>query len=239
MCIFHPNEVLEYFRGFEVESFQSLAAPSQMQQPGILGFWPGVVYWLHPRRIWARQRIGWQRKSKQNRRGQNPCSLRASEAGMGIRLVQKNENPIKSRGLISRLIKHHFPYSTCQKSGQLPHFRTSSTCEAAALMFSKHAVQSFLWRSLMFEMLVSVFRMTIGAMTGDLDPLDMGFSQNTCGAKFRAPPVTGGPDHILAFAKELCDGSIHPSDMKLGGYLITITVIVVWCTKPSNHILSN
>ena len=109
MCIFHPNEVLEYFRGFEVESFQSLAAPSQMQQPGILGFWPGVVYWLYPRRIWARQRIGWQRKSKQNRRGQNPCSLRASEAGMGIRLVQKNyENPIKSRGLISRLIKHHF-----------------------------------------------------------------------------------------------------------------------------------
>ena len=63
--------------------------------------------------------------------------------GWEFGLSKKNENPIKSRGLISRLIKHHFPYSTCQKSGQLPHFRTSSTCEAAALMFSKHAVQSF------------------------------------------------------------------------------------------------
>ena len=35
---------------------------------------------------------------------------------------------------------------------------------------------------------------------GLLDRMKLGFSQATCGAKFRAPPADG-PDHILGFGK--------------------------------------
>lgn len=49
---------------------------------------------------------------------------------------------------------------------------------------------------------------------GDLDPLDLGFSQAACSRKFRAPPVAGGPEHILGLAAALCDGSIRSSDVR-------------------------
>ena len=45
---------------------------------------------------------------------------------------------------------------------------------------------------------------------GYLDPLDIGFSQSSCGANFRRPPVPGGPDEILGLAKGLSNGSILP-----------------------------
>ena len=45
---------------------------------------------------------------------------------------------------------------------------------------------------------------------GCLDPLDIGFSQSSCGANFRRPPVPGGPDEILGLAKGLSNGSILP-----------------------------
>ena len=51
-------------------------------------------------------------------------------------------------------------------------------------------------------------------MPGDLDPLDLGFSQAACSRKFRAPPVAGGPEHILGLAAALCDGSIRSSDVR-------------------------
>lgn len=50
--------------------------------------------------------------------------------------------------------------------------------------------------------------------SGDLDPLQIGFSQATCGARFRHAPVPGGPDDILGLAKALCDGSIHPREVR-------------------------
>lgn len=49
---------------------------------------------------------------------------------------------------------------------------------------------------------------------GNLDPLDIFFSQATCSANFRRAPVLGGPNDILGLAKALGDGRISPSDVK-------------------------
>ncbi len=49
---------------------------------------------------------------------------------------------------------------------------------------------------------------------GNVDPLDVYFSQATCSANFRRAPVPGGPSDILGLARALGDGSITPSDVR-------------------------
>ena len=45
---------------------------------------------------------------------------------------------------------------------------------------------------------------------GNLDPLEIGFSQSHCKATFQRPPVLGGPEDIEGLARALRDGTIDP-----------------------------
>ena len=49
---------------------------------------------------------------------------------------------------------------------------------------------------------------------GDVDPLDVFFSQSTCAGKFQALPVGGGLDQVLDFAKALSDGTLDAGKVK-------------------------
>ncbi|CAJ1351245.1 unnamed protein product [Effrenium voratum] len=49
---------------------------------------------------------------------------------------------------------------------------------------------------------------------GCLDPLDIGFSQQSCAANFPQSPVPHGPESVLDFAKALKDGSVLPAHVK-------------------------